>query len=150
MLWCRFAVSDFGCGMRLLRSRLPTTDFDQNRWDAPANRLRANKGGLGDLGGGNHFLDALAPYEGDNLYFLVHTGSRNESGHVDAFIDQPTDFDKEFDRVVGWAAANRAGIHEEIQAVFGPLTLVLDLPHSTYETLPEGGCGGGGRNACTC
>lgn len=137
--WRRFAISDCGCGMRLLRSGVPASELDPARWDALAERLRKNKGGLGDLGGGNHFLDALAPYDGDELHFLVHTGSRNESGHVDDLIDRPAEFDAEFDRVVGWAAANRAAIHREIEAVFGPLELVLDLPHNTYEALPEGG-----------
>ena len=60
--WRRFAISDCGCGMRLVRSSVPVKDFDNTRWNAVADHLRANKGGLGDLGGGNHFLDALAPY----------------------------------------------------------------------------------------
>ncbi len=137
--WRRFAVSDCGCGMRLLRSAVPTAELDPARWDALADRLRKNKSGLGDLGGGNHFLDALAPYEGEALHFLIHTGSRNESGHVDALIDQPAAFDEEFDRVVAWAAANRAAIHRDIEAMFGPVELVLDLPHNTYESLPGGG-----------
>jgi hypothetical protein len=45
--------------MRLVRSRVSVKDFDTERWNAVADHLRANKGGLGDLGGGNHFLDAL-------------------------------------------------------------------------------------------
>src|SRR5205823_9832791 len=61
--WRRFAVSDCGCGMRLLRSSVSPTDINLARWDELADRLRANKGRLGDLGGGNHFLDALAPYD---------------------------------------------------------------------------------------
>lgn len=137
--WRQFAVSDCGCGMRLLRSAVPAAELDLERWDALADRLRANKGGLGDLGGGNHFLDALAPYEGDCLHFLVHTGSRSESGHVDGLVDRPTQFDQEFDRVVAWATDNRAAIHKEIEAVFGRLELVLDLPHNTYEPLDCGG-----------
>src|SRR5258707_5121851 len=60
--WRRFAVSDCGCGMRLVTSTLGHADITQARWDELADRLRANKGRLGDLGGGNHFLDALAPY----------------------------------------------------------------------------------------
>jgi RNA-splicing ligase RtcB len=133
--WRRFAISDCGCGMRLVRSMVPASELDQDRWDALADRLRANKGQLGDLGGGNHFLDALAPYEGDELHFLVHTGSRSESGHVDALVERPS----EFDRVVAWAAANREAIHKEIEAVFGKLELILDLPHNTYESLEDGG-----------
>jgi RNA-splicing ligase RtcB len=136
--WRKFAVSDCGCGMRLLRSEISPYELDSPRWDRVADRLRANKGGLGDLGGGNHFLDALEPYDDGPLHFLIHTGSRNESGHVDAYIDDPNRFDQEFDRVVRWAADNRATIHESIQQVFGRVDLVLDLPHNTYEILEDG------------
>src|SRR5215470_5914823 len=67
--WRRFAVSDCGCGMRLVKSAVETKDLDPERWSHLANLLRANKGGLGDLGGGNHFLDAIAPYEDGPLIF---------------------------------------------------------------------------------
>lgn len=137
--WRRFAISDCGCGMRVLRSEVGPAELDGGRWDALANRLRANKGRLGDLGGGNHFLDALEPYGDGPLHFLVHTGSRHESGHVDALIERPEEFDVTFESVVQWAEANRARIHEEIEAVFGRCELVLDLPHNTFERLPDGG-----------
>jgi RNA-splicing ligase RtcB len=136
--WRRFAISDCGCGMRLLRSTVPPKDLDATRWNAVADSLRANKGGLGDLGGGNHFLDAIAPYDQGPLHFLIHTGSRNESGHVDAFVEQPAEFDKTFDRVVQWAADNRATIHETVNRTFGSTEILLDLPHNTYEQLDDG------------
>jgi hypothetical protein len=136
--WRKFAVSDCGCGMRLLRSSVPVRDLSSERWNAVANHLRANKGGLGDLGGGNHFLDALAPYGDGPLYFLIHTGSRNESGHVDALVDSPDDFDRTFDRVVMWAEDNRSTIHERIEREFGKTEFVLDLPHNTFERLVDG------------
>ena len=137
--WRRFAVSDCGCGMRLLRASLAPAELELRRWDRLANRLRANKDRLGDLGGGNHFLDALAPYDDGPVHFLVHTGSRSESGHVDALVEKPAEFDREFQRVVRWAVDNRDRIHEEIEAVFGSTELVLDLPHNTYQVLPDGG-----------
>lgn len=137
--WRQFAVSDCGCGMRLVRSSLPIAELDLARWDRLANRLRANKGSLGDLGGGNHFLDALAPYGDGPVWFLIHTGSRKESGHVDALVERPAAFDREFQRVSSWAIDNRARIHESIEAVFGNVELVLDAPHNTYEFLDEGG-----------
>lgn len=136
--WRRFAVSDCGCGMRLLRSDISPPDFDLSRWNRVADALRRNKGGLGDLGGGNHFLDALEPYDEGPLHFLIHTGSRNESGHVDHFVDTPERFDREFARVVDWASSNRAAIHDAIESVFGHVELVLDLPHNTYEILDDG------------
>lgn len=137
--WRRFALSDCGCGMRLLKSTFDPGDFDAERWDAVAERLRANKGSLGDLGGGNHFLDALLPYKDGPIYFLVHTGSRNESGLVDHLVDRPSQFDREFDRIVKWAADNRAAIHESLEGEFGETEVILDLPHNTYEALTEGG-----------
>lgn len=136
--WRRFAVSDCGCGMRLVKSAVDTKELDLERWNRLADLLRANKGGLGDLGGGNHFLDAIAPYDDGPLHFLIHTGSRNESGHVDSLVENPIKFDSEFDRVVRWAANNRATIHEKLELVFGRTELVLDLPHNTYEQLPGG------------
>lgn len=98
----------------------------------------SEQGGLGDLGGGNHLLDALAPYADGPLHFLIHTGSRNESGHVDSLIDDPSGFDATFDRVVRWAGDNRAAIHKQIEDVFGETELILDLPHNTYEQREDG------------
>ena len=142
--WRRFAVSDCGCGMRLLRTALRPDELTPDAWDDLADRLRRNKGGLGDLGSGNHFLDALAPYgsdgsSGDRLHLLVHTGSRAESGHVDALVDRPSAFDEAFDHTVEWAEANRAAVQEAAEAALGPMDLVLDLPHNTYERLEDGG-----------
>ena len=137
--WRKFAVSDCGCGMRLVRSSIGTNDLDQARWNKVADSLRANKGSLGDLGGGNHFLDAIVPYEDGPLHFLIHTGSRNESGHVDDLIDKPNEFDREFERVVNWAADNRATINEKLDLVFGVTEVLLDLPHNTFERLDDGG-----------
>ena len=34
---------------------------------------------------------------------------------------------------------NRAAIHEVVESVFGATELILDLPHNTYEVLPDGG-----------
>lgn len=137
--WRRFAISDCGCGMRLVRSERAADDLDREAWDLLADLLRANKGGLGDLGGGNHFLDAIVPRSGGPLHFLIHTGSRAESGHVDHLVDRPEAFDAEFERVVAWAADNRAAIHASIERVFGRCELVIDLPHNTYEALADGG-----------
>jgi len=137
--WRRFAVSDCGCGMRLLASAVEPASLTRRAWDAVAARLRANSGRLGDLGGGNHFLDALEPYDGGPLHFLCHTGSRAESGLVDDLVDRPDAFDREFARVSGWARENRAAVQDALAAVLGPMEVVLDLSHNGYEPLPEGG-----------
>lgn len=137
--WRRFALSDCGCGMRLMRSQLKPHELTVGAWDAIAQALVDNKGGLGDLGGGNHFLDALMPYSDERLHLLIHTGSWAESGLVDEFVDSPSAFDQEFDRVVGWASENRSMVQKAIEGVLGSMELLMDLPHNTYELQPNGG-----------
>ena len=137
--WRKFALSDCGCGMRLIKSTINPSELDQQHWDELANRIKSNKGTLGDLGGGNHFLDALLPYDEDVVYFLIHTESRLESGLVDDLVDTPAKFDKEFARIVHWAEDNRAQIHKETEVVFGESELVLDMPHNTFENREDGG-----------
>lgn len=137
--WRRYAVSDCGCGMRLLRTAIEPDSLTADVWDAIAERLVESKGGLGDLGGGNHFLDALAPYDGQGLHLLIHTGSRSESGLVDDLVDRPEAFDEEFARVIAWAAENRRAIQEAAESVVGPVEALLDLPHNTFEPQPGGG-----------
>ena len=122
--------------MRLLRSNV--TEINLEQWNEIADLLKANKGQIGDLGGGNHFLDALLPYSEDNIYFLVHTGSRKESGLVDAYVDKPQQFDEVFKKTVKWAYDNRTGVQQALEKVFGGLELILDLPHNTYEHLSDG------------
>lgn len=137
--WRRFAISDCGCGMQLLRSQRSAEEIEPDAWDALADLLRNNKGGLGDLGGGNHFLDALRPLSGGPVHFLIHTGSRAESGIVDHLVDDPSAFDAELERVTRWARENRLAVARSITSLFGPLELLLDLPHNTVERLGDGG-----------
>jgi RNA-splicing ligase RtcB len=138
--WRRFAVSDCGCGMRLLRSDQEASSLTLDLWTRVAERLEKEKGGLGDLGRGNHFVDALRSRASGQLCVLIHTGSRKQSGLVDDLVGQPAKFDKEFDRVVDWAARNRAAVQETVENALGcSLEVVLDLPHNTYERLPGGG-----------
>lgn len=137
--WRKFALSDCGCGMRLLKSEIPSSLIKPSEWEKVADGIRKNKGQLGDLGGGNHFLDAVVSLEGDSVFFLIHTGSRNESGLVDHLVDKPSKFDQEFSRIVNWASENRAAIQIEVEKIFGKLEVVLDYPHNTYELLNDGG-----------
>ena len=57
---------------------------------------------------------------------------------MDDLIDKPSQFDQEFERVVNWAADNRAAINERLDLVFGPTEVLLDLPHNTFEQLDDG------------
>ncbi|MEY4667496.1 MAG: hypothetical protein RL518_195 [Pseudomonadota bacterium] len=136
--WRRLALSDVGCGMQLLESTRSFDDFRESDWDALGRSLLKYKGGLGDLGGGNHFLDAIVSYKTGRLFFLVHTGSRLESGLLDDFVDQPATFDREYKRITGWARDNRDTIADVIRKHFGLCNLVLDLPHNTFEIEDDG------------
>lgn len=136
--WRKYAVSDCGCGMQLLKSNLKWEDFQQKDWDELGQAIRKNKGGLGDLGGGNHFLDALVSYSNEELFFLIHTGSRMESGLVDQYVDSPGRFEEEFQRVVDWARENRNTIALSVREHFGNCEVVLDLDHNGFEKLEDG------------
>ena len=133
--WRKFALSDCGCGMRLIKSDMKLENFASADWENVAEKIKLNKGKLGDLGGGNHFLDAIVPSHNNIIYFLIHTGSRNESGLVDHLVEKNEEFDNEYSRIVRWAYDNRAKIHEVIESIFGKSELILDKEHNNYEIL---------------
>jgi RNA-splicing ligase RtcB len=127
--------------MQLLKTSLSFEEFEgegRRKWDDLGRRLRERKGGLGDLGGGNHFLDALFSYRDESVYALIHTGSRLESGLVDALVDQPDLFDREFARIVAWARANRDAVASIASETLEDLKFIIDVPHNTYERLSDG------------
>ena len=119
--WRKWAVSDVGCGMRMLRTSLASSDVTRDLINQIVSGLKRNKGLLGDLGGGNHFVDFLRSRTTDVVSVLIHTGSRNESGLVDKLVDKPRCFDEEFAQIVGWAAANRAAVADVVRRACGPL-----------------------------
>jgi len=136
--WRKFAVSDCGCGMLLVKSSVGRNSFNKKDWNKVYHDLKNNKGKLGDLGSGNHFLDALESYDDDNLYFLIHTGSRNESKIVDHLIDRPNEFDTTFLTACEWARHNRAEISSLLNKYFGPLETIIDRNHNNIEITDEG------------
>jgi RNA-splicing ligase RtcB len=135
--WRKFAVSDCGCGMQLLRSGLKWDDFRTESWDKVMYELKANKGNLGDLGSGNHFLDAIVSQEDESLYFLIHTGSREESKLVEDLIDNASKFDDVFTSTCNWAENNRTAIADILRGHFGELELIMDKSHNSYEILDD-------------
>lgn len=132
--WRHWAVSDVGCGMQVLRSRIFWADFERDTklWDEVADRLEENKGQLGDLGSGNHFIDAASD-EGGLIYFVIHTGSRDESPKATELVDQPEKFDKVYQEVTDWARRNRDSIAQILKQQYGELELVLDKKHNFYQ-----------------
>ena len=136
--WRKFAISDCGCGMLLCEANLSKDEFKKEEWDKIYFDIQANKGKLGDLGSGNHFLDALESYTDDKVSFLIHTGSRNESKLVDDLVDQPKKFDSKFNDVCAWAKDNRFAIFNILEKYFGRLNLVLDKNHNHFEQVEDG------------
>ena len=136
--WRKFAISDCGCGMLLCEANISKEDFKKEKWDKIYYDIQANKGKLGDLGSGNHFLDALESYTDDKVSFLIHTGSRNESKLVDDLIDRPKKFDIKFYDVCAWAKDNRFAIFKILEKYFGRLNFTLDKNHNHFEITDEG------------
>jgi RNA-splicing ligase RtcB len=113
-------------------------------WDALADDLAARRNkGLGDLGSGNHFLDAAASMADGSLCLVVHTGSRQESGLVDDLVEKPGEFDAAFARIRRWAANNRAAVLDIAEKHVGRFAELLpgmprlDRDHNHVE--PHGG-----------
>ncbi len=136
--WRKFAISDCGCGMLLCETNITKGEFKKENWDNIYYDIQANKGKLGDLGSGNHFLDAIESYTDDKISFLIHTGSRNESKLVDDLNDNPNKFDTKFLEVCEWAKDNRFAIFRILEKYFGRLNLVLDKNHNHFEMTDEG------------
>ncbi len=147
--WRRFALSDVGCGIAIVRTSLTLSDTInqefRDAWDELCSDLASRRNqGLGDLGSGNHFLDAVASYEDESVCLVVHTGSRKESGLVDDLVDRPAEFDREFEQTKDWARSNRdavLGIAEKHIGKFIDLysgVAKLDRDHNHYEKLDDG------------
>lgn len=147
--WRRFAVSDVGCGIAVIRTSLKLSDLDtqpfRDAWDGLCDAMAERRNqGLGDLGSGNHFLDAAASYTDESVVLVVHTGSRKESGLVDQLIEQPALFDKEFERIKGWAKQNRQAVLDIAQKHLGrfvdlyPGVANIDRNHNHFEQRDDG------------
>ncbi len=132
--WRRYAVSDVGCGICLHWSSLDRVEFEKRRpsWDALASDLSGRAGALGELGGGNHFLDAVVD-AGQRVGFVVHSGSRDEGHDLGGLLAAPALFDRRFAEAAQWAADNRRAIAAAATRRFGKLEFALDLPHNTFE-----------------
>ena len=70
--WRRFALSDVGCGMSVCRTTLTLDDIGtasfRDAWNGLCDALAAKRNkGLGDLGSGNHFLDAAASHDDESI-----------------------------------------------------------------------------------
>lgn len=147
--WRRLAVSDVGCGMCIVRSSLREPDLAtrtfRGEWTALCEELRANRNrGLGDLGSGNHFLEAAVSVADGSVAFVVHTGSRQESGLVDDLVGAPGRFEREFRRIEAWARSNRERVLEHVARRFGAFRPLypglerLDRNHNHFEETDAG------------
>lgn len=141
--WRKFAISDVGCGMQVLKSKITLGEFvgdikknpENNNWSGLYGKLKDNKGRLGDLGSGNHFLDAAAASADPEelIYFIIHTGSRDESNKANDLTNMPEEFDEAYKNITRWARGNRDAISRFLEASYGTLDFILDKPHNLYK-----------------
>lgn len=131
--WRRLVLSDIGCGMQVLETDLTWSAFEAHLdiWDSIYPRLKANKGDLGDLGSGNHFVDAAVD-DNEKIYFVVHTGSRNEAKKAADVVDNPSKFDKTYAQIQDWARQNRDTVRYLLEEAYGQTSLLFDQPHNTF------------------
>lgn len=132
--WRRLVISDIGCGMQLVKSRLTWDEFDDSldKWDKVMGRIKANKGSVGDLGSGNHFLDAMVD-DHEQVYFVVHTGSRKKTKEVARVVDDLSKFESRYVEALNWARSNRDAVCQILQETYGKLEIVTDVPHNFYQ-----------------
>lgn len=140
--WRKYAAGDIGCGMSWIATDLPYNSFvgTLDIWDEIADTLRGNHNKPGDLGSGNHFLDAVTSGENGYMQFVVHTGSRDESTAVDNLVDDPEEFDEAYAHARAWATINRQAVMGVVRRAYKKLglqtNLYFDNPHNLYR--PEG------------
>ncbi|MDF2879715.1 MAG: ligase RtcB family protein [Clostridiaceae bacterium] len=135
--WRKYTLSDIGCGMLLIKTKINKTEFTTKDWDSVYSLLKNNTNSKGHLGSGNHFLTAYSSNTSE-VYFLIHTGSRLEGKEINSLIDNPIAFNREYSNVIEWAKENRIAIKELIDKVFGKSQLILDTVHNSFEETNEG------------
>lgn len=135
--WRKFAVSDIGCGMLFIKSNLYLKDFTSEKWDELYWIMKGNKSENAQIGSGNHFLTCYTN-DKEELYFVIHTGSRLEGKAVEDLIDKPNLFDKAYEETIKWAEENRFGIKRFVDKVFGETEVILDKVHNSFEKINDG------------
>lgn len=174
--------NDIGCGMALFELDLPVRKlkldkaagrlrrFDDMAIEASSERLESiglprdlHAEALGTIGGGNHFCElqaveslgaSHAGIDRQNLYLLVHSGSRGFGASVFADVlthepDLTSGLDAtsaigqrwlgRHDDCVAWASLNRSVIAEKAAAALGAdFRLVADVPHNLVRRREDG------------
>lgn len=137
--WRKFAISDVGCGMLLCKSNINAKDFDTNAWDELYYKIKSAGKKIGDLGIGNHFIDALKSKLDKKLYFLIHCGVNKDIELLEKLaITDVVRFDDYYNSVIRQAEESRYAICEIIQSLFGRLEFMFDRSHNHYENIEDG------------
>lgn len=140
--WQKYAVSDVGCGMVVARSTVSfdeftaETDGPNNRWMKIADTLeKKGRGVLGNLGSGNHFLDAVVEVSSTEslVSFVLHSGSGSDAEVAARLAQAETnEFEEIYGQLTGRAIENRQAILEVLEKNYGKLTVISDTIHNTY------------------
>ncbi len=164
---------DIGCGMALFATRIPAS-IARDRVARCLTRMDLDEGEhaddphLGTIGAGNHFaellvIDGAVPLademrplmDPDRAVLLVHSGSRGHGSRVYSEHADGHDLEgymREHERLVAWAARNRAeiarrflrqfagggGAAEDDQTGEEQPSALIDIAHNWIERLPDG------------
>ena len=89
--------------------------------------------------GGNHFVNLAADIETDNVFAIVHTGSRGDlQDRLGALIDTPDKYDALYAAVIASAFETRAESVSVVRSVFGRQSEVDDTAHNTISIEESG------------
>lgn len=131
--WKPTFTSDAGCGMRLCRLRTPP-DLER-RWNSLYEMISVGDERAGDLGRGNHFVQALSSTTDGSYYLLIHTGPPDR--HVER-ENAGDNLDDRYASLCAVAEANRQAIARSCAAALEvDLACAWDYPHNTVEHLPD-------------
>lgn len=88
MNWKSRVDREIPVGFNARKEALSWNGFDTDLYAKPLNQIKEEKAGvqLGTLGGGNHFLEAQVD-EDDNIWFMVHSGSRHIGLQISKFYN---------------------------------------------------------------
>lgn len=143
--WRTLLVTDVGCGIAMVEGSVDYDTFtaSQDAWDAVATEIKDRRGRPGDLGSGNHFLDAVIKPDGTgNVHFVVHTGTPRSDDREQlakaAAAKDAEQFAQIYASLLNGASENRAEIIKIVEMHFGKASPVVETTHNTHIVTPGG------------
>ncbi len=138
-----FIGPDIGCGMMLTRFTDNLKSDLKKLAEEAHQELKKKKKSLGTLGGGNHFLNFYnitdsnsSDFTQENLFILIHTGSRLEGKRVFESGYKGSQYFEEHNKALEFSRRNRRELAHLIERLSKTkLEIILDSTHNqvSYE-----------------